>query len=111
MTGYSAFIHKALLIGISFSLLAGCQGKQESDLETNREKQINQLESRLEELERRVGQHLPPYSENVINTPKGPIKSLTFRMGTQDDRLRIYWEDGSKSDLPCTKEQKIWVCG
>jgi len=25
--------------------------------------------------------------------------------------LRIYWADGSTSDLPCTKEQGTWACG
>jgi hypothetical protein len=32
-------------------------------------------------------------------------------MGSDDDRLRIYWADGSRTDLPCTKEQSTFVCG
>jgi hypothetical protein len=39
------------------------------------------------------------------------VKSITFRSGSGDDRLRIYWADGSTSDLPCTKEQTTTVCG
>jgi hypothetical protein len=39
------------------------------------------------------------------------VKSLTYRSGTSDDRLRIYWADGSSSDLPCTEEQNTLVCG
>jgi hypothetical protein len=39
------------------------------------------------------------------------VKSLTLRTGTEDDRLRIYWADGSSSDLPCTQEQNTLVCG
>ena len=37
--------------------------------------------------------------------------TLTLRSGTDDDRLRIYWADGSTTDLPCTKEQATLVCG
>jgi len=43
--------------------------------------------------------------------PPGPIKSITFRSGTADDRLRIYWENGKVSSLPCTLEQGTWACG
>jgi hypothetical protein len=39
------------------------------------------------------------------------IKSLTLRSGTEDDRLRIYWADGTRTDIPCTKEQATLVCG
>jgi hypothetical protein len=39
------------------------------------------------------------------------IKSLTLRSGSDDDRLRIYWANGSTTDLPCTKEQATLVCG
>jgi hypothetical protein len=34
-----------------------------------------------------------------------------MRTGTDDDRLRIYWADGTKTDLPCTREQATYVCG
>jgi hypothetical protein len=43
--------------------------------------------------------------------PAGVIKSLTLRSGTEDDRLRIYWADGTRTDIPCTKEQATLVCG
>ncbi len=101
-------IHLLIFAGIPF--LAACQGKKVSFEEIHSE-QINQIEKRLEQVEKRVSQHLPPLSGDGIKTPQGPIKSLTFRIGTKDDRLRIYWADGSKSDLPCTKEQAIWACG
>ena len=56
-----------------------------------------------------------PDAEDTADTagkpPAGPVKSLTFRMGSEDDRLRIYWGDGTTSDLPCTKEQGTWACG
>jgi hypothetical protein len=43
--------------------------------------------------------------------PAGAIKSLTYRSGTADDRLRIYWADGSTTNLPCKQEQATLVCG
>ena len=50
-------------------------------------------------------------SDPTGKAPAGPVKSLTFRTDSADDRLRIYWADGSTSDLPCTKEQGTWACG
>jgi hypothetical protein len=50
-------------------------------------------------------------TDTSTKVPVGPIKSITFRSGTADDRLRIYWENGTSSDLPCTQEQATWVCG
>jgi hypothetical protein len=90
-------------------VLAGCQ--QGSNPEAQRIDQLNlkieQLEQRLNKLasERRAG------SDSQAPPPSGRIKSLTLRTGTEDDRLRIYWADGSTTDLPCTKEQTTFVCG
>ena len=89
--------------------LTGCQ--QGSNPEAQRIDQLNlkieQLEQRLNKLasERRDG------SERQGKPPSGRIKSLTLRTGSEDDRLRIYWADGSTTDLPCTKEQSTFVCG
>ncbi|MCX5955105.1 MAG: hypothetical protein NTW51_01565 [Cyanobacteria bacterium] len=89
--------------------LVGCQ--QGSNPEAQRIDQLNlkieQLEQRLNKLasERRDG------SDRQGKPPSGRIKSLTLRTGTEDDRLRIYWADGSTTDLPCTKEQATFVCG
>jgi hypothetical protein len=89
--------------------LTGCQ--QGSNPEAQRIDQLNlkieQLEQRLNKLasERRDG------SERQGKPPSGRIKSLTLRTGSEDDRLRIYWADGSTTDLPCTKEQATFVCG
>ena len=90
-------------------VLAGCQ--QGSNPEAQRIDQLNlkieQLEQRLNKLasERHAG------SDSQEKPPSGRIKSLTLRTGTEDDRLRIYWADGSTTDLPCTKEQTTFVCG
>ena len=31
--------------------------------------------------------------------------------GLADDRLRIYWADGSQTDLECNQEQATLACG
>ncbi len=110
MSKSSSFLLYSVCIGAGIFLFTGCQ-KAPPAIEKETIEQIKRFKGRLEKLEQRVDQHLPPLTTDGIKTPDGPIKSLTFRVGTKDDRLRIYWEDGSKSDLPCTKEQSIWVCG
>lgn len=87
-------------------VLAGCQrGADDSQ-------RLERLELRLQQLEQRLNAPGGPNStDHGGKAPAGPVKSLTFRMGSADDRLRIYWADGSSSDLPCTKEQGTWACG
>ena len=87
-------------------VLTGCQrGPSESQ-------RLERLELRLQQLEQRLNAPDAPGSRDQGGkAPAGPVKSLTFRMGSADDRLRIYWADGSSSDLPCTKEQGTWACG
>lgn len=87
--------------------LVGCQPNPPQDSQ-----QVQRLELRLLQLEQRLNtiQNANP-SDPSAKVPVGPIKSLTFRTGTTDDRLRIYWENGTRSDLPCTREQATWVCG
>ncbi|WP_235300094.1 hypothetical protein [Synechococcus sp. GFB01] len=43
--------------------------------------------------------------------PAGPVKSLTYRTSDQGNRLRIYWADGSSTDLECNQEQSTLACG
>jgi len=87
--------------------LAGC--RQGPSPESRR---LDQLELKLQQLEQRLAHpDAADTADKAGKPPAGPVKSLTFRMGTQDDRLRIYWADGTQSDLPCTKEQSIWACG
>ncbi len=103
-----------LLLSLSLIAIGGCLRTQDQPKKSNLNHQkatINLLEQRIEELEKLVGLNESQKSMAVSKTPTGPIKSMTFRLGTNDDRLRIYWADGSNSDLPCTKEQSIWVCG
>jgi len=103
-----------LCLSICLAGLWGCQ-KQKKELTTTKNSQskaIQRLELKINRLEQilKESSSFPPDIKNK-RVPPGKIKSLTFRTGTEDDRLRIYWEDGSKSDLPCMKEQFIWACG
>jgi hypothetical protein len=102
----------ALLFGSLLScslLLAACQ--QQPSPEAQRIQQLNlkmqQLEQRLNTLSRERDNGADSHGK----PPPGRIKSLTIRTGTEDDRLRIYWADGTTTDLPCTKEQATFVCG
>ncbi|MBM5802091.1 MAG: hypothetical protein FJ077_14990 [Cyanobacteria bacterium K_DeepCast_35m_m2_023] len=90
---------------------SGCDGisrsqhKQLIQRQEQLELQVQQLEQRLNRLpQRNAGTGQPA-------GPTGVVKSLTYRSGTSDDRLRIYWADGRVSDLPCTKEQNTLACG
>ena len=88
-------------------LLVGCQSNPSAENE-----RLNRIELRLQQLEQRqASQGAGASTDPSSKAPAGPVKSLTFRMGTADDRLRIYWADGTSSDLPCTKEQNTWACG
>lgn len=69
------------------------------------ELRVNQLELDLKDIQR-------PALESDSKTPPGPLRSLTLRMGTDDDRLRLYWADGQESNLICSQEgQGTWACG
>ncbi len=104
----------ALLIGAGCLAIQGCQQTSKMspiNKSATNSKEIQRLEYRIKKLEKKLEKKLAPSAIRDFKTPTGPIKSLTFRLGTKDDRLRIYWEDGRKSDLPCFKEQAIWACG
>jgi len=91
----------------SLLLLAGCQSGPSAERQ-----QLERLELRVQQLERRLANpNETDTADRAGKPPAGAVKSLTFRMGSADDRLRIYWADGSTSDLPCTKEQGTWACG
>ena len=87
------------------------------DDSSNREEDPNQaalerLELRVNQLERKLSNSTPAQPGPGANVPAGPLRSLTVRLGTNDDRLRLYWADGQTSDLLCSQEGKgIWACG
>jgi hypothetical protein len=90
-------------------LTGGCQRgpSVESQRLDRVDLKLQQLEQRLNKLSLRSDDG----ADKAGKPPAGVIKSLTLRLGSEDDRLRIYWADGSKTDLPCTKEQSTYVCG
>jgi len=94
--------------------LSGCRVPDQSKGDPWLQRQ-EQLELQVQQLEQRLNrlQHAPgePGGGRAGKIPAGPIKSVTYRSGTSDDRLRIYWADGSVSDLPCTREQNTLACG
>ena len=73
---------------------------------------IKQLEQRINQLEQELQQIKSPGGDADSKTPAGPLRSLTLRIGTEDDRLRMYWADGQTSNLICSEEGKgVWACG
>ncbi len=100
---------RGLLLACTALLLAGCQ--QGPSEESQR---IEQLELKIQQLEQRLNKaasQQPDPADRAGKPPAGTIKSLTYRSGTEDDRLRIYWADGTTTDLPCTQEQNTLACG
>ena len=102
-----------LVFSATAGVLTGCNtssGVNESTSENSAalerlELRVNQLERDLKDVER-------PALETDSKTPPGPLRSLTLRLGTDDDRLRLYWADGQESDLICSQEgQGTWACG
>tara|TARA_Y100001968_G_scaffold218631_1_gene201305 strand:+ start:208 stop:531 length:324 start_codon:yes stop_codon:yes gene_type:complete len=107
------------LTATSLCLLIGCQSNERENRKkvTSQENypyfeyEINKLKLKVSEIEEKIQSQ--PIKGNVTKgkSESNQIKSITFRIGSEDDRIRIYWNDGSKTDLPCTKEQSIWACG
>ena len=95
------------------ALISSCsKGPDEQKVNDNsRDAEISALSTRIDQLERRMSENMPNSDDRGERVPPGPIKSITFRSGTADDRLRIYWENGQVSSLPCTLEQGTWACG
>lgn len=97
----------ALAGGLAALALAGCSAGGQGQSQ-----RLQRLELRLQQLEQRLNtQGGTSTADPAGKPPAGVVKSLTFRSGTSDDRLRIYWADGSRTDLPCTREQHTWACG
>jgi hypothetical protein len=97
------------LLPVALVSLAGCDRKVSS--ETRR---IEQLEFKIQQLETRLNQvsaqqGRPAATGNRL--PAGPLKSLTYRTTDAGNRLRLYWADGSTTDLECNQEQATLACG
>ena len=88
--------------------LVGCERKP--SVESRR---IDQLELKIQQLETRLN-HVSSQIQQPdqgSRLPKGAIKSLTYRTTDAGNRLRIYWADGSQTDLECNQEQATLACG
>jgi hypothetical protein len=98
----------ALFAGL---LVTGCQTQPSAELRDLQQRQ-EQLDLKLQQLEQRLIRLTPANgADKAGKPPAGKVKSLTLRSGSEDDRLRIYWDDGTTTDLPCTKEQTTLACG
>ncbi len=94
--------------------MLGCQKNENKDYQSNaqdKENEIKELKVKISKIEQLIKTEVHSQEDMNEKVNGSPIKSVTFRIGSSDDRLRIYWQDGSKTDLPCTKEQSIWACG
>ena len=101
----------ALALVAALVLVSGCE-RQPSAAVRQLQQQQEQLELKIQQLEKRLnGLSQRNGADRAGKPPAGPVKSLTLRRGSADDRLRIYWADGTTSDLPCTEEQGTLVCG
>jgi hypothetical protein len=107
-------LYRSLLVGFplfaALTLAGGCQRLDKRETQQLLQRQ-EQLELKIQQLEKRLNAVAPGAADNQGKPPAGPVRSLTFRSGSSDDRLRIYWADGTTSNLPCTREQGTWVCG
>jgi len=75
-------------------------------------KDIKELTLKLAKLEESINKKEPNDRLNSsIQLHSNLIKYITLRVGSSDDRLRIYWSDNSSTNLPCKKEQSTWICG
>jgi hypothetical protein len=91
--------------------LGACQFKPSSaDLQLQQRQE--QLELKLQQLEQKLNAVSPgDGSDRSGKPPAGPVKSLTYRTSDQGNRLRIYWSNGSTTDLECNQEQSTLACG
>ena len=100
----------ALTLAAAFALGA-CEKKPSAELQQLQQR-LEQQDLKIQQLEQKLNAVTPRgAADSSGKPPAGPVKSLTYRSGTSDDRLRIYWADGTQSDLPCTEEQATLVCG
>lgn len=105
-------VSSGVLALLTLGLLSSCQTPSGRDRSASPDQTqaIQRLNERLERLETRIDAAAPTPDQGD-RVPPGPIKSITFRSGTADDRVRIYWANGERSNLPCTLEQGTWACG
>ena len=98
-----------LCLGVTSVGLSSCGVVPSSNDKPSASASIEQLDRRINQLEQELKS---PAVDADSKTPAGPLRSLTLRIGTEDDRLRMYWADGQTSNLICSEEGKgVWACG
>ena len=101
-----------ICLGVTSIGLTSCGLVTSSGDKQNASASIEQLERRINQLEQELQQLKSPGGDADSKTPAGPLRSLTLRIDTKDDRLRMYWADGQTSNLICSQEGKgVWACG
>ncbi len=101
-----------ICLGLTSAGLTSCGLVTSTGDKPNASASIEQLGQRINQLEQELQQLKSPGGDTDSKTPAGPLRSLTLRIGTEDDRLRMYWADGQTSNLICSQEGKgVWACG
>ena len=101
-----------LCLGMTSVGLSSCGVMLSSNDKPSASASIEKLERRINQLEKKLQELRSPAGDPDSKTPAGPLRSLTLRIGTEDDRLRMYWADGQTSSLICSEEGKgVWACG
>ena len=101
-----------ICLGLTSAGLTSCGLLTLTGDKPNASASIERLGQRINQLEQELQQLKSPGGDTDSKTPAGPLRSLTLRIGTEDDRLRMYWADGQTSNLICSQEGKgVWACG
>lgn len=101
-----------LCLGMTSVSLSSCGEVPSGNDKPSASASIEQLEEKINQLEQKLQELRSPAGDSDSKTPAGPLRSLTLRIGTEDDRLRMYWADGQTSNLICSEEGKgVWACG
>ena len=83
-----------ICLGLTSIGLTSCGLVNSSGDQPNASASIKQLEQRINQLELELELELQqiklPGGDADSKTPAGPLRSLTLRIGTEDDRLRMY---------------------
>ena len=101
-----------LCLGVTSIGLSSCGVVPSSNEKPSGSASIEQLERRINQLEQKLQELRSPAGDPDSKTPAGPLRSLTPRIGTEDERLRMHWADGQACNLICSEAGKgVGACG
>ncbi len=117
LTKVKAIFFRGFFLSVCIFLLLSCK-KTESKLSSlktlshDNSEEIKDLKEKLSNIENILAKiNKKENKAKVFKESRTYIKSITFREEEEGNRIRIYWSDGKRSDLICTKEQATWACG